>query len=75
MNSCNYLNGRFAQYSNWRHARTGHLFEGRFEPILIETNLYLRAATGYVLMNPVEAGSVDAPADWKWSSYRATVGN
>ena len=69
-----FLNGRFAQDSNWRHARTGHLFGGRFRPILIDTDLYLRAATSYVVLNPVSGGLVDMPSDWNWSSYRATAG-
>jgi putative transposase len=69
-----FQNGRFAQDSNWRHARTGHLFGGRFRPILIDTDLYLRAATSYVVLNPVSGGLVDAPIDWSWSSYRATAG-
>src|SRR5687767_8700873 len=69
-----FLNGRFAQDSNWRHARTGHLFGGRFRPILIDSDVYLRAATSYVVLNPVSGGLVDKPSDWTWSSYRATVG-
>jgi len=69
-----FLNGRFAQDSNWRHARSGHLFGGRFRPILIDTGLYLRAAISYVVLNPVAGGLVDTPSEWNWSSYRATAG-
>jgi putative transposase len=69
-----YLNGVFAQYSNHRHKRSGHLFGDRFKPILIDNELYFRVAVGYVVMNPVNAGLVNAPDDWQWSSYRSTVG-
>ena len=69
-----YLNSVFAQFSNRRHKRTGHLFGDRFKPILIDNELYFRVAIGYVLMNPVTAGLVNSPGDWRWSSYRATVG-
>jgi putative transposase len=69
-----FLNSRFAQDSNWRHARTGHVFGDRFKPILIDTDRYLRAATSYVVLNPVAGGLVKSPADWNWSSYRATAG-
>jgi REP element-mobilizing transposase RayT len=69
-----FLNGRFAQDSNWRHARTGHLFGGRFKPILVDTDLYLRAAVSYVVLNPVAGGLVTSPADWNWGSYRANAG-
>lgn len=69
-----YLNSQYAQYSNRRYGRTGHLFGERFVPILIDTGLYLRVAIAYVLNNPVAAGYVESAAEWKWSSYRATMG-
>jgi len=33
-----------------------------------------RTAARYVDLNPVEAGFVERPEQWKWSSYRAHVG-
>lgn len=68
------LNGVYAQYFNRRHDRVGHVFQGRFKAILIEDEDKLLAVARYVALNPVRAGMVDGPADWKWSSYRATVG-
>jgi len=69
-----YLNGGFARYSNARHQRIGHLFNGPYKPVLVESVFHLRIAIGYVAMNPVNHGFVDTPAEWRWSSYRATVG-
>jgi REP element-mobilizing transposase RayT len=69
-----FLNGAFAQYSNRRHGRTGHLFGDRFKPVLVDTDLYLRVVVSYVEMNPVAAGLVTSPTDWLWSSCRATLG-
>jgi putative transposase len=69
-----YLNGVFAQSSNHRHARTGHLFGERFKPILVDTAVYLRVAVCYVEMNPVAAGLVAKPTDWAWSSCRPSLG-
>lgn len=69
-----YVNAGFTQYSNYRHQRIGHLFNGPYKPILIDNGEYLRVATGYVVMNAVNHGFVAAPEEWKWSSYRATVG-
>ena len=69
-----YLNGVFAQYSNRRHKRMGHLFGDRFKPVLIDSELYFRVAVGYVVMNPVTAGLANSPDAWEWSSYRSTVG-
>jgi putative transposase len=68
------LNGKYAQRFNGRHRRHGHLFGSRFYSVLIETDRHLHAALRYVARNPVEAGLCRGPADWRWSSYRATIG-
>ena len=69
-----YLNGEYAKYFNWRHKYSGHVFDGRCKAPLIEDNEYLATAIAYVLRNPVEANLVKRAEQWKWSSYRATVG-
>lgn len=69
-----WLNGVFAQYSNRRHERTGHLLQGRFKSVLIGDDAYLRAVNTYVILNPVRARLVADPSEWTWSSYRASVG-
>jgi len=69
-----YINGVYTQHVNRRHARTGHVFEGRFVSRLIGDDRYLRTVVRYVAMNPVVAGLVANPEDWPWSSYRATAG-
>ncbi len=68
------VNGRYAKASNRRHGRTGHLFEGRFQSLVVESEAYLRDLARYVVLNPVRAGLVCDPSAWPWSSYRATVG-
>ena len=68
------LEGLFAQYSNWRHRRVGHLFQGRFRGIVIENDVHLLTAVCYVVMNPVAAGLVTRLDEWKWSSYAAVAG-
>lgn len=68
------LNGVFAQRSNRRHHRTGHLFEGRFRSIVVQRENYLRRVVRYVVRNPVRAGLVDQASEWCWSTYRATAG-
>jgi len=65
------LNGVFTQYSNRRHGRTGHLFQGRFKAILVDGDGYLLELARYVVLNPVRARMVREPGDWPWSSYRA----
>lgn len=68
------LNGVYTQSSNRRHRRVGHLFQGRFKAILVDSDAYWLELTRYVVLNPVRAGMVDNPADWLWSSYRPCVG-
>lgn len=68
------LNGVYTQASNRRHRRVGHLFQGRFKAILVDSDAYLLELTRYVVLNPVRAGIAKKPSDWPWSSYRASVG-
>ena len=68
------LNGIYTQGFNRRHDRVGHLFQGRFKGILVEKESHLLELTRYVVLNPVRAGIARHPADWQWSSYRATAG-
>jgi REP element-mobilizing transposase RayT len=69
-----HLNGEFAQSSNRRHERTGHVFEARFRSIIVQWRSYLRRASRYVVRNPVRAKVVEHPELWRWSTYRATIG-
>jgi REP element-mobilizing transposase RayT len=70
-----HLNGEFAQASNRRHERTGHVFEARFRSVIVQWQSYLRRASRYVVRNPVRAKLVASPELWPWSTYRATVGD
>jgi putative transposase len=68
-----YLNGRYAQWFNWRHGYEGHVVERRFYSELVEADEHLAALARYIVLNPVRAGLCGSAGDWRWSSYRATV--
>jgi REP element-mobilizing transposase RayT len=68
------LNGGYAQGFNMRHCLDGHLFQDRFHGVPVTSESHLLELFRYVLLNPVRAGICAEPADWPWSSYRATVG-
>jgi putative transposase len=68
------LNQWYAQRFNWRHDRTGHVFEGPYGAELIENEGHLLEVTRYVVCNPVRAGLCGRPEQWPWSSYRAAIG-
>ena len=72
--SMKFLNGVYTQYFNWKHKRVGHLFQGRFKSILVEKESYFLELCRYIPLNPVRAGICRNPADYLWSSYRATAG-
>ena len=69
------LNGVYTQHSNRRHGRVGHLFQGRYQAILVDRDAYLLELCRYVVLNPVRARMVRAPGLWPWSSYRAMTGS
>jgi putative transposase len=68
------LNGVFTQWSNRRHKRTGHVFQGRYKAILVDRDSYFLELARYIVLNPVRAAMVKHPKQWKWSSYGATSG-
>lgn len=73
-NGMRQLNGVYTQKVNYWHARTGHVFQGRYKAIVIDKQNYLLEVCRYVVLNPVRALLVDSPKDWPWSSYRSIAG-
>lgn len=65
---------RYAQYYNKRYSRRGYLFQGRFRSIIVEGGIYLWRLIRYIHLNPIEAGIIQVPECYKWSSYRAFLG-
>lgn len=68
------LGQRYVQYFNRRHDRTGTLWEGRFRSCVTESLRYVLACYRYIEMNPVRAGMVDAPSEYRWSSHLENTG-
>ncbi len=68
------LNGVYTQRFNRRHARVGHLLQGRFKAIVVERETYLLELARYIVLNPVRAKIVKHLDRYPWSSYPATVG-
>ena len=62
------------QRFNRRHGLTGHLFQGRYKSVAIETDAHLLEAVRYIALNPVRAGMVARAEDWPWSQHRALAG-
>jgi len=65
------------RYSRYRHRQlltTGHLFDKRYKPKLVDADTYMFALLRYIHLNPVEANMVLDAADYPWSSHRAYLG-
>jgi REP element-mobilizing transposase RayT len=69
------LNGVYTQAFNRRHAKVGHLFQGRFKAVLVDRDAYPLDLCRYVDLNPVRAAIVGELDAWPWSSYLAHVGH
>src|SRR5450830_1057412 len=67
------LNGVYSQYFNRRHGLVGHVFQGRYQAILVDKESYLLELARYIVLNPVRAQLVTLPEDWRWSSYHLTL--
>ncbi len=65
---------RYAQYANENRQRKGHLWQGRFYSCPMD-DTHLCRAIRYVERNPVRAGIVAYPWEYKWSSAATHVGN
>ena len=63
------LGSRYAQLMNKKYGRTGTLWEGRHKASIVETDRYLLTCYRYIELNPVRAGMVGRPADYRWSSF------
>ena len=65
-----YLGRLYVRYFNFAYARSGTLFEGRFKSSLVQQEMYFISCLKYIELNPVRAGMVVDPGDYRWSSYR-----
>jgi putative transposase len=65
---------RYARTVQKRLETTGHFFERRHHPILVDADAYLLALLRYIHRNPIAAGMVASAADYPWSSHHAYIG-
>jgi putative transposase len=65
---------RFTRWFNRTHQRSGTLWEARYKSVIVESGIAARTMAAYIDLNPVRAGMVKDPADYRWSSYGEAVG-
>jgi hypothetical protein len=69
-----HIDGVYTQRFNRLGNRDRPLFRERYKAIVIDSENYLVSASRYIHRNPIEAGLCKAPKQYKWSSYKAYLG-
>jgi len=57
------------RYFNRKYRGVGHVWQGRYKSSLIDKDKYFIWCGLYNELNPVRAGMVEHPKDWRWSSF------
>lgn len=64
-----FINSSYSNYINRKRERIGHLFQGRFKSILVDSESYFLRLSIYLHLNPVRAKIVEKPEFYPYSSY------
>ncbi len=64
----------YVQFFNYRHGRTGTLWQGGFKSCLVKSDGYALMVCRYIELNPVRAAMVALPKEYRWSSVHSHVG-
>ena len=68
------LKERFSRWYNAYHDRRGTLWMERFKSVLVEDGEALRTMAAYIDLNPLRAGIVNDPKDYRWCGYGEAMG-
>jgi len=60
---------RFTRWFNRRHQRKGTLWMERFKSVLIGSDSAMRSVALYIDLNPVRAGLVADPVEYRWCGW------
>ncbi len=58
----------FARYYNRRHNRRGYFWGDRFKSVIVDKGETLINCLAYIDLNPLRAGIVSRPEDYRWNS-------
>lgn len=64
------LNENYTQKFNKKYGWVGHIFQGRYKAVLVGEERYLLELIIYIILNPVRAGLLKDPLDWKGNCFR-----
>jgi REP element-mobilizing transposase RayT len=72
-----FMQGFLQRYTLWHNRKTqrqGHLWEDRFKSVIVEDGMAAKTMAAYIDLNPVRAGMVKNPEEYRWSSYGEAIG-
>jgi len=84
-NLSRFMHRQLTSYTTWfnqKYDRVGHLFQGRYKSIVVDSNSYGREITRYIHLNPVRTKKNSKLSlrekrkilrNYKWSSYPAMI--
>ena len=58
----------FARFYNRRHHRRGYFWGDRYKSVVVENGETLVNCLAYIYLNPLRAGIVERPEDYRWNS-------
>jgi putative transposase len=64
----------YSQYYNRRYGQTGHVFQGRYQAILCDRQVYLLELVRYLHLNPARLRRPVNPWTYRWSSHAVYLG-
>jgi len=67
----------YTKYFNTKNERTGHLFQGQFKSVLVDTDNQLIHLSRYIHLNPYTSALVDNEnklTNYEWSSFPEYLG-
>ena len=59
---------KYATHFHERHGTTGHVFQGRYRCLAVESDEHLWNAAAYIERNATRAGLVREVSEWPWGS-------
>lgn len=67
------VNQTYSIYFNSKYSTCGHVWQGRYKSMIIARDDYLIDCIRYIEFNPIRAGMIARPEDYKWSSYKDRI--
>ena len=69
-----FVGRRYVPYINHKYGKSGSIWEGRYKASLVQEETYFLTVMRYIELNPLRAGMVELPGQYRWSSFCHNIG-